>query len=218
MCNNKNLDFVHLHAHTHFSVQDATPSPEQYANKLMSMGFRAGAVTDHGRMSGCLAFATACQNVSTPEHKIKPILGNEFYTYHDRFDKNPIIDPTTNKKRRPKHNHLTLLAQNMEGYKNLLRMVSIGAEEGYYYEPTIDHDVLQRHSEGVIALSGCMSSEVCQALMKGQNEKALELAKWFKDIYQDNYYIEMHYHGIPEQKQFILPGLWEIAKRLDIPV
>ena len=135
-----NKDFVHLHAHTHYSVQDALPSPTSYAAKLSEMGFRAGAITDHGRISGAIEFVGACRKVSTEENKIKPILGCEFYTYHDRFDKNPaVID---GKKRRPKHNHLTLLAQNETGYRNLLKMASIGAEEGYYYEPTIDHDVL----------------------------------------------------------------------------
>ena len=163
MCN-KNKDFVHLHAHTHFSVQDALPSPTQYAKKLSEMGFRAGAITDHGRISGAIEFVSACRKESTPENKIKPILGCEFYTYHDRFDKNPVV--IDGKKRRPKHNHLTLLAQNEKGYRNLLKMASIGAEEGYYYEPTIDRDVLSRHSEGVIAMSGCMGSEVSQLLLR----------------------------------------------------
>lgn len=213
MCNK---DFVHLHAHTHYSVQDALPSPTQYASKLSEMGFRAGAITDHGRMSGAIEFVGACRKVSTDENKIKPILGCEFYTYHDRFDKNPIV--VDGKKRRPKHNHLTLLAQNEAGYRNMLRMASIGAQEGYYYEPTIDHDVLSRHSEGVIAMSGCMGSEVSQLLLKGQKEQALQTAAWFKEQYPDRYYIEMHYHGIEEQKSVLIPGLYEIAKKLDLPM
>jgi DNA polymerase-3 subunit alpha len=100
MCNK---DFVHLHAHTHYSVQDALPSPTQYASKLSEMGFRAGAITDHGRISGAIEFVGACRKVSTDENKIKPILGCEFYTYHDRFDKNPVVidgkkPPQTQKK------------------------------------------------------------------------------------------------------------------------
>jgi DNA polymerase-3 subunit alpha len=197
-------------------VQDALPSPTQYASKLSEMGFRAGAITDHGRISGAIEFVGACRKVSTDENKIKPILGCEFYTYHDRFDKNPIV--VDGKKRRPKHNHLTLLAQNEVGYRNMLRMASIGAEEGYYYEPTIDHDVLTRHSEGVIAMSGCMGSEVSQLLLKGQKEQALQTAAWFKEQYPDRYYIEMHYHGIEEQKSVLIPGLYEIAKKLDLPM
>jgi DNA polymerase-3 subunit alpha len=192
------------------------PSPTQYASKLSEMGFRAGAITDHGRISGAIEFVGACRKVSTDENKIKPILGCEFYTYHDRFDKNPIV--VDGKKRRPKHNHLTLLAQNEVGYRNMLRMASIGAEEGYYYEPTIDHDVLTRHSEGVIAMSGCMGSEVSQLLLKGQKEQALQTAAWFKEQYPDRYYIEMHYHGIEEQKSVLIPGLYEIAKKLDLPM
>jgi DNA polymerase-3 subunit alpha len=197
-------------------VQDALPSPTQYASKLSEMGFRAGAITDHGRISGAIEFVGACRKVSTDENKIKPILGCEFYTYHDRFDKNPIV--VDGKKRRPKHNHLTLLAQNEVGYRNMLRMASIGAQEGYYYEPTIDHDVLSRHSEGVIAMSGCMGSEVSQLLLKGQKEQALQTAAWFKEQYPDRYYIEMHYHGIEEQKSVLIPGLYEIAKKLDLPM
>jgi len=197
-------------------VQDALPSPTQYASKLSEMGFRAGAITDHGRMSGAIEFVGACRKVSTDENKIKPILGCEFYTYHDRFDKNPIV--VDGKKRRPKHNHLTLLAQNEVGYRNMLRMASIGAQEGYYYEPTIDHDVLSRHSEGVIAMSGCMGSEVSQLLLKGQKEQALQTAAWFKEQYPDRYYIEMHYHGIEEQQSVLIPGLYEIAKKLDLPM
>ena len=215
MCNS-NKDFVHLHAHTHYSVQDALPSPTQYAGKLAEMGFRAGAITDHGRISGAIEFVSACRKNSTPENKIKPILGCEFYTYHDRFDKNPVV--IDGKKRRPKHNHLTLLAQNETGYRNLLKMASIGAEEGYYYEPTIDHDVLTRHSEGVIAMSGCMGSEVSQLLLKGQKDKALQVAEWFKEQYPNRYYIEMHYHGIEEQKSVLIPGLYDIAKKLDLPM
>jgi DNA polymerase-3 subunit alpha len=197
-------------------VQDALPSPTQYASKLSEMGFRAGAITDHGRISGAIEFVGACRKVSTDENKIKPILGCEFYTYHDRFDKNPIV--VDGKKRRPKHNHLTLLAQNEVGYRNMLRMASIGAQEGYYYEPTIDHDVLSRHSEGVIAMSGCMGSEVSQLLLKGQKDQALQTAAWFKEQYPDRYYIEMHYHGIEEQKSVLIPGLYEIAKKLDLPM
>lgn len=211
-----NKDFVHLHAHTHYSVQDALPSPDAYAKKLSEMGFRAGAITDHGRISGAIEFVGSCRKYSSQESKIKPILGCEFYTYHDRFDKNPVV--IDGKKRRPKHNHLTLLAQNETGYRNLLKMASIGAEEGYYYEPTIDHDVLSRHTEGVIAMSGCMGSEVSQYLLKGQNDRALQTAEWFKENYPGRYYIEMHYHGIEEQKSILIPGLYEIAKKLDLPM
>ena len=211
-----NKDFVHLHAHTHYSVQDALPSPDAYAKKLSEMGFRAGAITDHGRISGAIEFVGSCRKYSSQESKIKPILGCEFYTYHDRFDKNPVV--IDGKKRRPKHNHLTLLAQNETGYRNLLKMASIGAEEGYYYEPTIDHDVLSRHAEGVIAMSGCMGSEVSQYLLKGQKDRAIQTAEWFKEQYPGRYYIEMHYHGIEEQKSILIPGLYEIAKKLDLPM
>lgn len=215
MCQSKQ-NFVHLHAHTHYSVQDALPTPKEYAFHAREMGFPATAITDHGRMGGVIEFVEACRNPYKDLAPIKPIIGCEVYTYFDRHVKESVIRPDGSKGR-PKHNHLTLLAMNETGYRNLLRIQAIGAEEGYYYEPTVDWEILERYNEGIIALSGCLASEVNQALLKGMDDEAEAIAGKFAETFKDRYYIELQYHGIPEQKTN-LPKLVKIAKNLNLPV
>ena len=136
MCNNK--DFVHLHAHTHFSIQDALPSPKAYAHKAREMRFRASAITDHGKMGGVIEFVENCKIPSTTD-PIKPIIGIEVYTCPDRFDKSKTEDG-----RRRKLNHLTLLAQNEKGYKNLLSLSALGNDpEAFYYSPRVDWECIE---------------------------------------------------------------------------
>jgi DNA polymerase-3 subunit alpha len=172
------------------------------------MGFPAIAMTDHGRMSGAVEFVDACRNAENP---IKPIVGVEVYTCDDMHDKS--AGPG---RRRPKHNHLTLLAKNEEGYKNLLKISSIASEIGYYYDPRVDHSVLEKHSKGIIALSGCLASEVNQALMKDDYELARQKAGWFSEVF-DDFYVELQYHGIEEQKHNT-PLLIKIANELNLPM
>ena len=212
MCSS-NKDFVHLHAHTHFSVQDALPSPTNYAKKAREMGFRATAITDHGKMSGTVEFVNGCRNPIDNVDAIKPIIGIEVYTCEDRFDKSKTEDG-----RRRKLNHLTLLAQNETGYKNLLALSALGNDpNAFYYSPRVDWGCIQEHSEGVIALSGCLASEVNQALMKQDIEQAENVAQRFKNVFGDRYFMELQYHGIDEQKNN-LNHLIDIAKKYDIPL
>ncbi len=215
----KKQDSVHLHNHSHFSVQDALPSPTKLAMKFREMGFRAGALTDHGRMGGSVEFVDACRKPHPEYAPITPIVGVEVYTCADRNDKRQIkvdLGDGKTKNRRPKHNHLTLLAMNEVGYRNLLRISSIGAKEGYYYDPRVDWEVISTHSEGIIALSGCLASEVNQALLRGEDDKAEQIMRRFKDLFGDRYYAELQYHGIPEQK-LTQPKIVELAKKLGIP-
>ena len=199
MCNK---DFVHLHAHTHFSIQDALPSPKEYALKARELGFQATAITDHGKMGGVVEFVENCRSYSNYD-PIKPIIGIEVYTCPDRFDKSKTEDG-----RRQKLNHLTLLAQNEVGYKNLLSLSALGNDpEAFYYSPRVDWGCIEKHSEGVIALSGCLASEVNQALMKQDMEKAESVVSRFKGVFGDNYFIELQYHGIEEQKNNMRPLL-----------
>jgi DNA polymerase-3 subunit alpha len=208
-----NKDFVHLHAHTYFSIQDALPSPKNYALKAREMGFSATAITDHGKMGGVVEFVEACRSFSEDHAPIKPIIGIEVYTCADRFDKSKTDDG-----KRRKLNHLTLLAQNEKGYKNLLALSALGNDpEAFYYSPRIDWECIEKHSEGVIALSGCLASEVNQALMKENPELALKSAQKFKDLFNDRYFVELQYHGIEEQKKN-LPHLLEIAEKIGAPV
>ena len=208
MCNK---DFVHLHAHTHFSIQDALPSPKDYAHKAREMGFRATAITDHGKMGGVVEFVENCRSYSTHD-PIKPIIGIEVYTCPDRFDRSKTEDG-----RRQKLNHLTLLAQNEIGYKNLLSLSALGNDpEAFYYSPRVDWGCIEKHSEGIIALSGCLASEVNQALMKDNFELADDVVARFKSVFDDRYFIELQYHGIEEQKHNMYP-LLELAKKYNLP-
>ena len=183
MCNNK--DFVHLHAHTHFSVQDALPSPTAYTKKAREMGFRATAITDHGKMSGTVEFVNGCRNPIDNVAPIKPIIGIEVYTCEDRFDKSKTEDG-----RRRKLNHLTLLAQNETGYKNLLALSALGNDpNAFYYSPRVDWGCIEAHSEGVIALSGCLASELNQSLIKEDFDLADSVVDRFKSVFNDRYFI-----------------------------
>jgi DNA polymerase III subunit alpha len=204
MCKN---EFVHLHCHSTYSVQDALPLPADLAHAADEIGFPAIALTDHGRMSGTVEFVDACRKT---KNNVKPIIGVEVYTCQDMYDKT-----APEGRKRPKHNHLTLLAKNDVGYRNLLAISSIAAEEGFYYDPRVDHTVLESHSEGVIALSGCLASEINQSLLKGDYKSASESADWFKSVYGDDFFIELQYHGIEEQKNN-MPGLLKISKDLNI--
>ena len=213
MCQSKQ-DFVHLHAHTDISVQDALPKPKAYAMKAREMGFPAAAITDHGRMGGCIEFADACRSPHDTLAPIKPLLGCEVYTTPNRHIKEMTVRADGSKTR--DHRHLTLLAMNATGYKNLLNIASIGAEEGFYYDPRVDWEVISKHNEGIIALSGCLGSETSRAFLRGDDDEAENVMRRFKETFGDRYYAELQYHGIPEQKM-ILPKLASLASKLDIP-
>lgn len=215
MCQAKKQELVHLHNHTYYSVQDALASPSQLAMRSRELGFTAAAITDHGRMGGCVEFAEACKKPVDGLDPIKPILGCEFYVVPDRFDKSP-IEREDGTKRRQKSFHLTLLAKNMEGYRNLLRMCGIGANpDCFHYEPRIDWEVLSQHSEGVIALTGCLGSEVNQALAKGDEDSAKRTMGRYKEVFGDDYYGELQYHGIPLQKE-LMPKLRRLCLDMDM--
>ena len=207
-----NQDFVHLHAHTHFSVQDALPSPKAYATKARQMGFRATAITDHGKMGGAVEFVEACK-IPNETDPIKPIVGIEVYTCEDRFDRSKTEDG-----KRKKLNHLTLLAQNETGYKNLLALSALGNDpQAFYYSPRVDWGCIEKHSEGVIALSGCLASELNQSLIKDDHDLANSVVSRFKNVFDDRYYVELQYHGIEEQKNN-MNHLLSLAKKYDVPI
>ena len=216
MCNNnQKQNFVHLHNHTFYSVQDALPSPTALAMNARKAGFPAVAITDHGRMGGCIEFFEACNKPVDGLDPIKPILGCEMYVVPDRFDKEMIVDEYGNKKRR-KTWHLTMLAKNETGYRNLLALTRLGADpDCYHYFPRIDWDAITKHSEGVICLSGCLGSEVNQQLTKEDIDGARETMRRYKEVFGDDYYGELQYHGIDLQKHN-LPLLLDLCKELDI--
>ena len=198
-------DFVHLHVHSEYSLLDGANRIKDLPKRAKELGMDAIAITDHGVMYGAIDFYKACK-----AEGVKPIIGCEVYVApRSRFDKEPNIDN--------KYNHLILLAKNNQGYKNLSKLVSIGFTEGYYYKPRIDLEVLEKYHEGLVCLSACLAGAVNQALLNGQEEKAEEIAMWHKNVFKDDYYIEIQNNGIKEQ---VLANqkLVQLARKLDIPL
>lgn len=179
----KNSDFVHLHTHTQYSLLDGLTKVPELVEHVKELGMDSVAITDHGLMSGTIEFYKAAKHAG-----IKPIIGMEAYvaarTHNDR-------DPVKDRQ----NYHLTLLCMNKTGYLNLMRLSSLASLEGFYYRPRIDHDLLEKHNEGIIVLSGCMGGEVSDALRQGQYQQAKKIASWYKKIFGDRYYIELMDHG-----------------------
>ena len=210
--------FVHLHAHTEYSMLDGAAKINDYLKKVKELNQPAAAITDHGNLYGALEFVQQAETLG-----IKPIIGYEAYvTPGSRFDR-----PERDKNKRY---HLTLLAENNTGYQNLVELVSKAYLEGFYYKPRVDYDLLKEHAEGIIALSGCLGGEVAQHLAPDGSreegntaneksyEKALEKAKNYQNIFgQENFFIELHNHGINQQIQ-ILDDLVNISKEIDAPL
>ncbi|MBO4717989.1 MAG: DNA polymerase III subunit alpha [Spirochaetales bacterium] len=194
-------EFVHLHNHTDFSLLDGAASISRYVAKAKEYGMKALAITDHGNMFGALDFYDACKKAG-----IQPIPGCEFYI-------NP--EGRTLKDAGNHYYHLILLAMNDKGYHNLMELNSIAYLEGFYYKPRIDNEVLAQHSEGLICTSACLAGEIPQKLLAGNIEGAYEVARWYKNLFGDRYYIEIQNHFIPEEIQ-VLPQLVRLARDLDI--
>ena len=200
-------NFVHLHIHSEFSLLDGANRIKDIPKRCKELGMDSIAITDHGVMYGVIDFYKACK-----KEGIKPIIGCEVYVAprgRTRHDKEPGVDN--------KYNHLILLAKNMQGYRNLSKLVSIGFTEGYYYKPRIDYEVLEKYSEGLICLSACLAGAVNQALLNGREEEAEEIANWHKKVFGEDYYIEIQNNGIQEQ---VLANqkLVKLARKLDIPL
>ena len=198
-------EFVHLHVHSEFSLLDGANRIKDLPVRAKELGMNAMAITDHGVMYGAIDFYKACK-----KEGIKPIIGCEVYVApRSRHDKEPNVDN--------RYNHLILLAKDNEGYQNLSKLVSIGFVEGYYYKPRIDLEVLEKYHKGLICLSACLAGSVNQALLNGENEKAEEIASWHKNLFGEDYYIEIQNNGIKEQ---VLANqkLIQLARKLDIPL
>ena len=210
--------FVHLHAHTEYSMLDGAAKIVDYLKKVKDLNQPAAAITDHGNLYGAMEFVQKANDLG-----IKPIIGYEAYiTPGSRFDR---PDRENNKRY-----HLTLLAENNIGYQNLVELVSKAYTEGYYYKPRIDYELLDQHHDGLIALSGCLGGELAQHLAPDGSveegntsnersfEKALDIAKKYQSIFgKANYFIEIHNHGIKQQLD-ILDDLVEIAELIDAPL
>ena len=208
--------FVHLHVHSEYSLLDGAarieapsyhPEAPTIFTEAKRNGMSAVAITDHGSMFGALKFFEAGRAAG-----VKPILGVEAYVAPvSRFDRNP-------GESEEKYYHLTLLAQNDTGYRNLLKLVSAAHLEGFYHRPRMDKQLLAEHAEGLICLSGCLSSEIGVALLGGQDARARETAIQYRDIFgASNYFIEIQDHGLADQRA-ILPRQIELGRDLGVPV
>ena len=197
-------DFVHLHVHSEYSLLDGANRIKDLPVRAKELGMDAIAITDHGVMYGAIDFYKACK-----KEGVKPIIGCEVYVAsRTRFDKEP---------EDKKYYHLILLAKNNKGYQNLSKLVSIGFTEGYYYKPRIDLEVLEKYHEGLVCLSACLASSINQAILNGDMEKAEEIALWFKNLFQDDYYIELQNNGVKEQVM-VNQRLVQIARKHNIPI
>ena len=203
----ENPQFIHLHTHSHYSLLDGLSKVDEMVKLAKSYGMNAIGLTDHGNMYGAIEFYKKCKGAG-----INPIIGVEAYvTPGSRHDKRPGIDTT--------RYHLTLLAKNATGYKNLVRLVTISQLEGYYYKPRMDKEILRAHSEGIIALSGCFGGELSRALRNRDTEEAEKVAREHQDIFgKENYYLEiMHHPGVPGIEE-VRAGIIALGKKLDIPL
>ena len=208
----KPSDFVHLHNHTHYSLLDGLTKIPELVDYVKEQGMEAVAVTDHGTMSGLVELYKCCNDAG-----IKPILGLEAYVAARKMtDK----DPDHDKQRF----HITLLAMNNKGFENLCRIMSNAEIHGKYYKPRTDHEELEKYSEGIICLSGCMGSEISEAIRADDDKRAFELIEWYRNVYKDRFYLEMQDHGHPkssthsaEQKK-VNDWLMAHAEELGLPL
>lgn len=198
--------FTHLHLHTEYSLLDGACRLDNVLDRAIELGQTSIAITDHGVMYGAVDFYKKAKAKG-----IKPIIGCECYVAsRTRFDKVHALDS--------ERYHLVLLCKNATGYQNLIAMVSKAWTEGFYTKPRIDKELLEKHSEGLIALSACLAGEIPRALTAGNYEKAKETALWYNSVFgEGNFYLEMQNHGISEQKQ-IEPLLIKLSNETGIPL
>lgn len=210
--------FVHLHLHTQYSLLDGAIRLDKLFNRAKEMGVKAIASTDHGNMFGAIDFYTRALKAG-----IKPILGSEIYfTPGSRFDRRAprntkTLDSQDEMEGKHQIHHLILLCKNITGYRNLCKLLTKAYQEGFYYKPRADVELLKEYSEGIIATSACLKGEVGFNLFTGQDERAYQAAMKFKEIYGDDFYLEIQENGIPEQVE-VNRKVIEFAKKNNIPL
>ena len=201
------MAFTHLHVHTEYSLLDGSNKIKEYVKRVKELGMDSAAITDHGVMYGVIDFYKTCK-----AEGIRPILGCEIYVApNSRFDK----ELTGGEDR---YYHLVLLAENNIGYDNLMKIVSRGFTEGYYYKPRVDMEILNEFHEGIIALSACLAGEVQRYIQKGLIDEAKKAALKYRDCFgEGNYFLELQDHGLPEQR-LVNTTLLQMSKELNIPL
>jgi len=201
------VNFAHLHVHTEYSLLDGSNKIKEYVARVKELGMNSAAITDHGAMYGVIDFYRAANAAG-----IRPILGCEVYVApNSRFDR----ELTGGEDR---YYHLVLLAENNTGYANLIKIVSVGFVEGYYYKPRVDKEVLEKYHEGIIATSACLAGEVQRYLVRGLYEEAKKIALQYQEIFgKDNYFLELQDHGLSDQ-QLVNQQLLRMSRETGIPL
>ena len=198
------MAFAHLHLHTEYSLLDGACSIKPLIKKVKELGQTHCAITDHGVMYGVVDFYSACK-----AEGIHPVIGVEAYICPDRFDKTVVSR---------EYSHLILLCENQTGYKNLIKLVSAGFTEGFYYRPRLDYELLKQHSEGLICTSACLSGDLPKLLLQGRREDAKAYVLMMEEMFgKGNYFIEIMDHGIPEEQQ-VIPDLIALSRETGIPL
>ena len=201
------MSFVHLHTHSHYSLLDGLSKVPELVAKAKSLGMPALALTDHGVMYGSVEFYKEAVKAG-----IKPILGVEAYVARNKHtDKRPGIDT------RPYH--LILLAKNEIGYRNIIKLTTIAHVDGFYYKPRIDHELLEKYSEGIICSSACLQGEIASHVLNGDMPKAEEVARWHVETFgEGNYFLEVQHHPTIKPQASLNRAIFGLAKKLNIPV
>ena len=200
-------EFVHLHNHSDYSLLDGAQRIDQLVNTIDDLNMDSVALTEHGNMFSVVPYYKHAKKAG-----IKPIIGCEIYVATgSRFDKYQRSEGGWG------NNHLILLAQNFDGYKNLMKLVTAGYLEGFYYRPRIDMELLREYSEGLICLSGCLKGEVPEKMLKGDYSGARDTAIKFSEIFEDRYYLEIQNHGIPEEEANI-KNMKKLSMDLGLPL
>ena len=198
--------FAHLHCHTHYSLLDGANKIPDLVQATKDMGMNACAITDHGNLYGAMEFYTTCR-----ANDVNPIVGYEAYVAPGHRS-----DRSASRMKEASH-HLTLLAMNKTGFRNLIRMASVAYTEGFYYKPRIDKELLEAHNEGIICLSGCASSELSRYILAEEVDKAKSLIHWFDKVFGDRFYLEIQNAGLEIQK-ICQDGTVDLAKQVGIPL
>src|SRR5262245_30540354 len=196
--------FVHLHCHTHYSLLDGANRIPELVRHVKSLGMNACALTDHGNLYGAIEFYRECTDAG-----INPIVGYEAYVAPQKLTDREAA------RRKEAGFHLTLLAKNETGFRNLIKMASVAYLQGYYYVPRIDKELLAAHYEGIICLSGCASAEFSEFILKDQLDEAAQLAGWFSKLFGKDFYVEIQNNGLDLQKR-CADGAIDIAKKLGL--
>lgn len=203
---NTNIKFTHLHVHTQYSLLDGSAKIEPLIKRVKDLGMDSIAITDHGAMYGAVEFYKAAV-----AEGIKPIIGCEVYVSpKSRFDRETTSGAN--------YYHLVLLAENNEGYKNLVKLVSFGFTEGFYYKPRVDIELLKKYHKGIIASSACLAGQVARDIINVSYERAKETALMYDEIFgRGNFFLELQDHGIREQK-IVNEALLKISDETGIPL